>query len=303
MDWRIIAVPIVGAVIGYITNWVAVKMLFYPHYEKKIWGHRVPFTPGVIPRGQGRLARAVGQVVEKQLLTPEVLGGVLLSEETCAKLRQAVVDWTGEMKTGQMQVKDAALLVMEEDRYEGTLKATGENLSAFLYEKILAMDPAAKIVEAGMSVVREKLADSMFGFMLGGSFMDKIGDQMREYVDAFIKENLPTLLEQEVGKEVSAISDKRVGEVFETLEKQGADLPDIIEQIYRVLVAEKLPVILTAVRFSDIVEDRINAMDVAQVEELVLVIMKKELGAVINIGALIGFILGLVNVAILMLPA
>lgn len=303
MDWRIIAVPIVGAVIGYITNWVAVKMLFYPHYEKKIWGHRVPFTPGVIPRGQGRLARAVGQVVEKQLLTPEVLGGVLLSEETCAKLRQAVVDWTGEMKTGQMQVKDAALLVMEEDRYEETLKAAGENLSSFLYEKILAMDPAAKIVEAGMSVVREKLADSMFGFMLGGSFMDKIGDQMREYVDAFIKENLPTLLEQEVGKEVSAISDKRVGEVFETLEKQGADLPDIIEQIYRVLVAEKLPVILTAVRFSDIVEDRINAMDVAQVEELVLVIMKKELGAVINIGALIGFILGLVNVAILMLPA
>lgn len=303
MDWRIIAVPIVGAVIGYITNWVAVKMLFYPHYEKKIWGHRVPFTPGVIPRGQGRLARAVGQVVEKQLLTPEVLGGVLLSEETCAKLRQAVVDWTGEMKTGQMQVKDAALLVMEEDRYEGTLKATGENLSAFLYEKILAMDPAAKIVEAGMSVVREKLADSMFGFMLGGSFMDKIGDQMREYVDAFIKENLPALLEEEVAKEVSAISDKRVGEIFETLEKQGADLPDIIEQIYRVLVAEKLPVILTAVRFSDIVEDRINAMDVAQVEELVLVIMKKELGAVINIGALIGFILGLVNVAILMLPA
>ena len=111
------------------------------------------------------------------------------------------------------------------------------------------------------------------------------------------------MLEEEIGKELSGLSEKRVGEFFSILERQGANLPDIIEKSYRYLVAEKLPVILTAVRFSDIVEDRINAMDVAQVEELVLVIMKKELGAVINIGALIGFVLGLVNVAILMLPA
>ena len=303
MDWRMIAVPIIGAVIGYITNWVAVKMLFYPHYEKKIGGRRVPFTPGVIPRGRGRLAKAVGQVVESQLLTPEVLGGVLLSEETCAMLRQAVMDWMEEMKASEMQVKDAALLVMEEENYQEMLDSTEESLTDFLYEKILAMDPAAKIVEAGMTIVREKLADSMLGMMLGGSFVEKIGGQMKEYVDAYIKENLHPMLEEEIGKELAGLSEKKVGEFFSILERQGADLPDVIEKSYRYLVAEKLPVILTAVRFSDIVEDRINAMDVAQVEELVLVIMKKELGAVINIGALIGFILGLINVAILMLPA
>ena len=40
-------------------------------------------------------------------------------------------------------------------------------------------------------------------------------------------------------------------------------------------------------------------MDVSEVEELMLSIMKKELGAVVNLGALIGLILGLVNAAIL----
>ena len=303
MDWRMIAVPLVGAVIGYITNWVAVKMLFYPHYEKRIGGRRVPFTPGVIPRGRGRLANAVGHVVETQLLTPEVMGNVLLSEDTCTMLRQAVVDWMEEMKASEMQVRDAALLVMEEESYQETLDSAQKNLTEYLYEKILSMDPAEKIVAAGMSIIREKLADSMLGMMLGGSFVEKIGAQMKEYVDAYIKENLPSMLEEEVNKEVAGISEKKMGDFFCVLEEQGANLPDIIEKSYRYLVAEKLPVILTAVRFSDIVEDRINAMDVAQVEELVLVIMKKELGAVINIGALIGFILGLVNVAILMLPA
>ena len=40
-------------------------------------------------------------------------------------------------------------------------------------------------------------------------------------------------------------------------------------------------------------------MDVAEVEELMLSIMKKELGAVVNLGALIGLILGLINAVIL----
>lgn len=59
---------------GYVTNWIAVKMLFRPRKEIRVFGKRLPFTPGVIPRGQGRLARAVGNVVETQLLTPEIFG-------------------------------------------------------------------------------------------------------------------------------------------------------------------------------------------------------------------------------------
>ena len=57
--------------------------------------------------------------------------------------------------------------------------------------------------------------------------------------------------------------------------------------------------VLDNLHLSSIVEERINAMNVAEVEELMLSIMKKELGAVVNLGALIGLILGLVNAAIL----
>ena len=80
--WKYIATPLIGAVIGYVTNWIAVKMLFRPRKEIRVFGKRLPFTPGVIPRGQGRLARAVGNVVETQLLTPEYLGEKLLSKES-----------------------------------------------------------------------------------------------------------------------------------------------------------------------------------------------------------------------------
>ena len=44
-----------------------------------------------------------------------------------------------------------------------------------------------------------------------------------------------------------------------------------------------------------IVEEKVNQMDVLEVEEVLLGIMKKELNAVVNLGAVIGFVIGLLN--------
>ncbi|MDD7306868.1 MAG: DUF445 family protein [Eubacteriales bacterium] len=48
-----------------------------------------------------------------------------------------------------------------------------------------------------------------------------------------------------------------------------------------------------------VVEDKINQMDVREFEQLVLSVMKKELQAVVNLGALIGFVIGLINLIVL----
>ncbi|MBR5047988.1 MAG: DUF445 family protein, partial [Eubacterium sp.] len=115
MMWKMIAAPVVGAVIGYLTNWIAVKMLFHPRYEIRIRGWRLPFTPGVIPKGQPRLARAIGKAVETQLLTAEVMRGILLSEKTMDQLADAVRRWVNEKKASQVTLKESALIVMDED--------------------------------------------------------------------------------------------------------------------------------------------------------------------------------------------
>ena len=39
---------LIGAVIGYITNWLAIKMLFRPREAKYIFGMKLPFTPGLM---------------------------------------------------------------------------------------------------------------------------------------------------------------------------------------------------------------------------------------------------------------
>ena len=59
-----IILPIaIGALIGYCTNYIAIKMLFHPRKEMRIGSWRLPFTPGVIPKNKERIASEVGAAV------------------------------------------------------------------------------------------------------------------------------------------------------------------------------------------------------------------------------------------------
>jgi uncharacterized membrane protein YheB (UPF0754 family) len=66
-----IAIPLVAAAIGYVTNWVAIRMLFRPHVEKRVLGVRIPFTPGVIPSRRVEMAERMGAAVAQHLVTQE----------------------------------------------------------------------------------------------------------------------------------------------------------------------------------------------------------------------------------------
>ena len=47
--------PLVGGVIGYVTNDIAIRMLFRPHNAKYLFGFKIPFTPGIIPKEKDTL--------------------------------------------------------------------------------------------------------------------------------------------------------------------------------------------------------------------------------------------------------
>lgn len=65
--------PILGGLIGYYTNDIAIKMLFRPYKPVYVFGKKVPFTPGLIPSNQERLGQNIANAIMKSLLTPEEL--------------------------------------------------------------------------------------------------------------------------------------------------------------------------------------------------------------------------------------
>jgi len=71
--WLFIAPPVVGGIIGYFTNDIAIRMLFRPYKPLYLGKWQLPFTPGVIPRNQERLATRISDTIMSALLTPEEL--------------------------------------------------------------------------------------------------------------------------------------------------------------------------------------------------------------------------------------
>lgn len=63
--WTWIGIPAVGGIIGWVTNWIAVKMIFRPIRPRRFLGIRIQ---GLVGRRQPELAKAIGRVVGTHLV-------------------------------------------------------------------------------------------------------------------------------------------------------------------------------------------------------------------------------------------
>lgn len=96
------APPLVGGIIGYFTNDIAIRMLFRPYTAVYLWGRKLPFTPGLIPGNQERLAKRISDTIMGSLLTPEELHNLarrLLATERV----QAAILWL--LRLGLEQIR------------------------------------------------------------------------------------------------------------------------------------------------------------------------------------------------------
>jgi len=60
--------PVIAALIGWVTNYLAVKMLFHPKLPIRLMGISIQ---GVFPKRQGQLARKLGELVDQELFSVE----------------------------------------------------------------------------------------------------------------------------------------------------------------------------------------------------------------------------------------
>ncbi len=81
----IYTLPLIGALIGWLTNYVAIKMLFHPKNEIKIF---FVSLQGIFPKRQQAFAEKLGQVVSTELLTAQEVTAHLKEKATS----EAVLD-------------------------------------------------------------------------------------------------------------------------------------------------------------------------------------------------------------------
>jgi uncharacterized membrane protein YheB (UPF0754 family) len=100
--WLYGAPPLVGGVIGYFTNDIAIRMLFRPYRPVYVGTRRMPFTPGLIPRNQERLATRISDTIMGSLLTPDELQKLAQRLLETDRVR-AAIRWLLQLSLDQVQ--------------------------------------------------------------------------------------------------------------------------------------------------------------------------------------------------------
>ena len=82
-------IPPVSALIGWITNYIAVKMIFRPKEPVSVLGLKIW---GLIPKRKSDLARKIGETVEKELISHQDLHKIVNTGEFHEEVLRSVVD-------------------------------------------------------------------------------------------------------------------------------------------------------------------------------------------------------------------
>ena len=101
--WIYVAPPVAGAIIGYFTNDIALKMLFRPYKPIYLGKRQLPFTPGLIPRNQERLAKRIADTIMGSLLTPDELQNLAQRLLQTDRVQEAIL-WLLQLALDQVKV-------------------------------------------------------------------------------------------------------------------------------------------------------------------------------------------------------
>ncbi len=330
-----ILAPLVGSIIGYITNDIAIKMLFRPHKARYLFGHKIPFTPGIIPKEKANIAASVGATISANLMNREVLEKNLLSEEMMQKIDESLHRFANTLQHSPLSLREFLMQYLPKSDIDEMADKTCDDLTLLLHKKLDSQEVGDKIAHLAVKHVMgkmqhfgrglgDKLAEEGIGE--GGGFGDMIGRGIRKILgrsgaDATSKfiSSLAEPVEQALAANINDMlhnnSKEIVGQLLhkekenfltcplkQLMEGKEKDVERLIENmlvLYQNTIKERLPRILNAVDIKKIVEERIKEMDMDEAEKIILDVVKKELRAIVWFGAGLGFLMGFVNCLII----
>lgn len=286
--------PLIGAVIGYFTNMIAVKMLFYPRKPIYVFGHQLPLTPGAIPKGKERLARSAGKIVQNELFTREDISGRLLTEE----VEKPLIDKVMSILDANIR-ETGAVMTGSAEKYDKLEKDFTELLSFKITDAIKRMDIPGTIYKEGKSMLLEHVLSSRFlALVVTDNMIDRVMDAVSEKMEEFIDAKGPEMVSGITASRIHDLGDRTPLYVLELAGYDPEFVRGKITAAYRESVVNAVNSTLRRIDVAKVVEDKINSMAVEELEKGVLTVMKTELKLIVDLGALIGLVIGSINIFI-----
>lgn len=247
----------VSGLIGYLTNWLAITMLFKPARKRPLLGH------GLIPAQKNRIAFRMAQAVSEDLINPEIIkqkinqSGIISQyrEQTAAYLKNIIDDpsFRSDIKEWVVQYVDEMIADPE--------------IRGALAEKIII-----EIEESIEDKAIEKVALKAYSFIKG--------QEMQHIIEeALIR--VPTSVENGLNK-----MDDLLDELPAKLDKHSNSIENIVTGLLYKLINQ--------LDVHALVEDNLRSYDEQHISNIIKNATNEQLHFIQYLGAVLGMIGGLV---------
>jgi len=203
--------PLLGALIGYVTNYVAIRMLFRPLRAWRLFGLRVPLTPGIIPAKRGELALKMGEMVGDHLLTAEDVGRAFSKDSVQRELRLAVTDKLGLLLDREL----GPLETLVPERYRGRFREL-------------------------VALLRGKLVKLVFDYLQSEDFERRLREYLQQQGDQLLARDLSSFLTPERYRSLQQHLDGKLSGFFQS-PKTAETVGNYVDHKAEALLASERP--------------------------------------------------------------
>ena len=286
-----IAPPILGGVIGYITNDIAIKMLFRPRKAIYIGKFHIPFTPGLIPKQKDSIARSIGSVISTQLLNRDTVINTVTSDESLDKVYISIMNAV-QRRNDERIIADVIMSHISEENIDMYKVSIQESITLAVSSKINDADIGTKLAQSGIDMIKEKSGMGFVSLFINDELIGKLGG----IINNVLAEKAPEIIYDEIGKSIDEILSMRICDVVAKYEDRSPQVIRGFIGLCKMIIEENIDSILRLVNIERIVVDKVSSFDAEELEQMIFGIMHRELRAIVYLGALLGFLLGFVNI-------
>ncbi len=129
LSWKTWTVPLIGAFIGWITNWLAIKMLFHPRKPIKILF--ITFH-GIFPKNKPRIADKLGTIVQRDLLNLSDIKDRLQDPDALNNFKEEIASRVDDALRDRIEKSTLASILVPEQLIQSVHKTIIDEIEANL---------------------------------------------------------------------------------------------------------------------------------------------------------------------------
>ncbi|GAB6099020.1 hypothetical protein JCM16358_08990 [Halanaerocella petrolearia] len=226
-----------GAV-GYITNVIALKMIFRPYEEKEFLGMKVPFTPGVITKKKPKFANSMADFVDDELLNSNAVDEIFKTKRDGLEINFKETISNNNYQMLQEMLENNNEFIAEKTFY-GTLNFVGQKQKEIInqiMEQLGQIDLGRFDTSRLESELKQKSKEALLNtddlieeyLEEGLNNQQSIKKVMPDSLKEGLTKELDKLVEENVRKGLEFIGDK--GKIDDLVRNYSEDFDEIVEK-------------------------------------------------------------------------